>query len=46
MLNQIFDDVKNIVLPRVKSKLSEKLQKLFDDNFILYVNPTGKFVIG
>ena len=46
MLNQIFDDVKNIVLPRVKAKLSENLQKLFDDNFILYVNPTGKFVIG
>ena len=45
MLNQIFDDVKNIVLPRVKSKLSEKLQKLFDDNLILYVNPTWKFVI-
>jgi len=46
MLNQIYNDVKNIVLPRVKSKLSENLQKLFDENLILYVNPTGKFVIG
>ena len=45
MLDQIFDDVKNIVLPRVKAKLSDNLQKLFDDNLILYVNPTGKFVI-
>lgn len=45
MLNQIYNDVKNIVLPRVKSKLSEKLQRLFDDNLILYVNPTWKFVI-
>jgi S-adenosylmethionine synthetase len=46
MLNQIYNDVKNIVLPRVKAKLSDNLQKLFDDNLILYVNPTGKFVIG
>lgn len=45
MLNQIYNDVKNIVLHRVKTKLSENLQKLFDDNLILYVNPTGKFVI-
>lgn len=45
MLNQIYNDVKNILLPRVKANLSEKLQNLFDDNLILYVNPTGKFVI-
>ena len=45
MLNQIYDDVKNILLPRVKSKLSENVSKLFDDDLILYVNPTGKFVI-
>ena len=45
MLVQIYNDVKNIVLPRVKSKISDNLQKLFDENLILYVNPTGKFVI-
>lgn len=45
MLNQIYDDVKNILLPRVKANLSENISKLFDENLILYVNPTWKFVI-
>ena len=42
-------DIANIVLPRVKASYSEKIQKLFPDNvndFNLYVNPTGVFVIG
>ncbi|MDL2238755.1 methionine adenosyltransferase domain-containing protein, partial [Bacteroidales bacterium OttesenSCG-928-L14] len=38
--------VVKILLPRVIKQLDEKTQKLFDDNFILHVNPTGKFVIG
>ena len=46
MLNQIRDDVKNILIPRVVKQLPERLQGLFDDNLILHVNPTGKFVIG
>ncbi len=46
MLSQIHDDVKNILIPRVKSKLSDAERALIDDNFILHVNPTGKFVIG
>ena len=46
MLKKIKDDVKNILIPRVVSKLPERLQKLFVDDFILHVNPTGKFVIG
>lgn len=46
MLQVIRKDVENILLPRVKSKLPESIQKLFDDKLIIHVNPTGKFVIG
>ena len=46
MLARIKDDVRNILLPRVKAQLSQGVQALFDDDLILHVNPTGKFVIG
>lgn len=46
MLEIIRNDVKNILLPRVIAKLPESIQKLFDENLIVHVNPTGKFVIG
>jgi len=46
MLAQIKDDVKNILIPRTLKKLPERVQKLFHDDMILHVNPTGKFVIG
>ncbi|GET30353.1 methionine adenosyltransferase [Prolixibacter sp. SD074] len=46
MLSKIKDDVRKILIPRTVAKLSARLQKLFDDQFILHVNPTGKFVIG
>ncbi len=46
MLAKIKEDVRTILIPRTAAKLSEKLKALFDDNFILHVNPTGKFVIG
>ena len=42
-------DVANIVLPRVKKSYSEKIQKLFPEDindYNLYVNPTGVFIIG
>ncbi|MBN1988184.1 MAG: methionine adenosyltransferase [Bacteroidales bacterium] len=42
----IREDVQNILIPRAKNKLSERVQKLFKDDYILHVNPTGKFVIG
>ena len=45
----IADDVRNILIPRVKARLEragDKLAELIDNNYILYVNPTGKFVIG
>ncbi len=46
MLANIKEDVRDILIPRTKKLLPERVQKLFDDDFILHVNPTGKFVIG
>ncbi|MGE0078401.1 MAG: methionine adenosyltransferase [Bacteroidales bacterium] len=46
MLEKIRMDVKNILIPRAKAKFPERVQKLFKDDYILHVNPTGKFVIG
>ncbi|MBO5780647.1 MAG: methionine adenosyltransferase [Muribaculaceae bacterium] len=46
MLEKIREDVRTILIPRVKARIPEKLQHLFDDEMILHVNPTGKFVIG
>ena len=46
MLKKIEDDVRNILIPRTKKKLPAKLRKLFDGQTKIYVNPTGKFVIG
>ena len=43
---QIEADVRDILIPRVKEQLPARLKKLFDDDMNLYVNPTGKFVIG
>ncbi len=46
MLAKIKTDVKEILIPRVVKQLPARIQSLFDDQFILHVNPTGKFVIG
>ncbi|MBE6226614.1 MAG: methionine adenosyltransferase [Bacteroidales bacterium] len=46
MQQRIKSDIKNILLPRMIAKLPAETQKLFKDDFILFVNPTGKFVIG
>jgi len=46
MLAKIKEDVRTILIPRTKKQLPERIQNLFDENFILHVNPTGKFVIG
>ena len=46
MLAKIEADVRNILIPRVKKQLPARLKKLFGDDMKLYVNPTGKFVIG
>jgi S-adenosylmethionine synthetase len=48
MRQVIEKDIRNILIPRVKvgSTLPERVKKLFDNDFRLLVNPTGKFVIG
>lgn len=46
MLAKIKDDVRNILIPRVINMLPARVQAFFDADFILHVNPTGKFVIG
>ena len=45
MLSIIKEDVRNILIPRVKAKVPQFAQ-LIQDEFVLHVNPTGKFVIG
>ncbi len=47
MLAQISDDVRNILIPRLLSKITDaSIVALFDANVMYLVNPTGKFVIG
>lgn len=46
MLRKIKEDVQNIVIPRMLKKMPENIKKLFTKGYKLYVNPTGKFVIG
>ena len=45
MQAKIREDVENILIPRLKKALSKETAALIHD-FILHVNPTGKFVIG
>ncbi len=46
MLTQIKTDVEKVLLPRVIKRLPKATQKLFKKDIKLFVNPTGKFVIG
>ena len=46
---QIKEDVRTILIPRVKARLeraNDELANLIGEDYILHVNPTGKFVIG
>jgi S-adenosylmethionine synthetase len=45
MQQRISDDIRKILIPRVKAKY-KKYGKLFNDNIKYHINPTGKFVIG
>lgn len=45
MQKRIADDIKKIVIPRVKAKY-KKYGKLFNGEIKYHINPTGKFVIG
>ncbi|MDR2937034.1 MAG: methionine adenosyltransferase [Rikenellaceae bacterium] len=45
----IKEDVRTVLLPRVKARLAaagDRLGELIGNDYILHVNPTGKFVIG
>ena len=47
MLAQIRQDVINILIPRVKARItSQQVLDLFHPDIKYFVNPTGKFVIG
>ena len=47
MLERIRTDVKEILIPRVLARLSDENRALFaGEDYKLFVNPTGKFVIG
>ncbi len=46
MLAKIKKDITEILIPRVKKLLPEYVQKLFNDDIVYHINPTGKFVIG
>ena len=46
MLQKIREDVINILIPRVKEQIGEKVLRLFNGGIKYFVNPTGKFVIG
>jgi S-adenosylmethionine synthetase len=46
MQEKIKADVKAILIPRILSQVPASIKKLFETEYILHVNPTGKFVIG
>src|SRR5246127_3426270 len=45
MLKKISDDIKQILIPRVKAKYP-KYAHFFNDHIKYHINPTGKFVVG
>jgi S-adenosylmethionine synthetase len=46
MEEKITADIRNILIPHVIKLLPARIGKLFNEHYKLYVNPTGKFVIG
>ncbi len=46
MLAKIESDLKNLLMPRVISRVDESLRGLFNTEIKYHINPTGKFVIG
>lgn len=46
ILDTIADDVRKVLIPRVLTQYPEDVQKMYDSRTKVYVNPTGKFVIG
>lgn len=46
MQDRITQDIKEHLIPRVKSDLPQHIQSFFTDEIRYLINPTGKFVIG
>ena len=46
MQERITEDVRRVLIPRVKAQLPAEVAALIGDDVKLLVNPTGKFVIG
>lgn len=46
MRQRIEEDVRTIVIPRLMAQYTPEIQALFAHSYKLYVNPTGKFVVG
>lgn len=46
VLARIREDIRTILIPRVRAQYGEEVSRLFGEDIKLYVNPTGKFVIG
>ena len=46
MQDKIREDVTKVLIPRVLKTLPAKIRNLFKGDYKLFVNPTGKFVIG
>ncbi len=46
MRQTIENDIRNILLPRLKAKLAPEIAAMLDEKVTLWVNPTGKFVVG
>ena len=46
MQKKIKEDVQTILIPRMLKNMPDSIKQLFGKNYKLYVNPTGKFVIG
>ncbi|MCD8312871.1 MAG: methionine adenosyltransferase [Bacteroidales bacterium] len=46
MHDKIENDVRNILIPKVIEQLDPQTAALFKGDYLLHVNPTGKFVIG
>ena len=43
---RILKDIRDILIPRTLEHFTEDIRALYDDKTELFVNPTGKFVIG
>ncbi len=46
MADKIEQDIKTILIPRVKALFPQSIQALFNEDITYHINPTGKFVIG